>query len=256
MENSIKIMKDAIVDILGKNISSIYIYGSVTTNDFKLGWSDIDILCLTNESISDNQASRLVNLRQDLLNDYEDNEYFRLFEGGMLSVNAFVNTLNDNVVYWGSSGQRITNRHHFNSFSLYELMKHGILIYGTDIRDRLKIPTFDELRKEVIRHYETIRKYAVKTDRSIYSVGWLLDIARGIYTLRTGRVISKTDAGEWALENNISPSLDIMKKVIEIRKHPKNYIYEKSFGDWAESIGDEVQKFADVLENEISILNK
>ena len=254
MENSINIMKNAILDILGKDISTIYLYGSVTTNDFKLGWSDIDILCLTNESILDNQASKLVSLRQDLLNVYKDNEYFRLFEGGMLSVNAFLNKIDDNVVYWGSSGQRITNSYQFNSFSLYELIKHGKLIYGTDIRDRLKTPTFEELSKEVIRHYEVIRKYAVKTDRSVYSVGWLLDIARGIYTLKTGSVISKTDAGEWALENNISPSPYIIKKAIEIRKHPKNYIYEKSFGDWAETIGDEVQKFADILENEINNL--
>ncbi len=126
MENSINTMKNAIVDILGKDISTIYLYGSVTTNDFKLGWSDIDILRLTNKSILDSQASKLVSLRQALFNVHKDNEYFRLFEGGMLSVNAFVNNINDNVVYWGTSGQRITNSYHFNSFSLYELMKHGI----------------------------------------------------------------------------------------------------------------------------------
>lgn len=251
MEKAIEIMKNAIVDILGDNISSIYLYGSITTDDFKLGWSDIDILCLTNESISDNQAFKLVDLRQNLLNIDRENEYFRLFEGGFLSVDAFINNTSDNVVYWGSSGQRITDKYQFNSFSLYELMTHGILIYGTDIRNKFKIPTSEELKKEVVRHYETIRKYAIKTDRSIYSVGWLLDIARGIYTLRTGNVISKTNAGEWVLENNISPSPDIMKKAVEIRKQPKRYIYDESFGDWAETIGDEVQKFTDILENEI-----
>lgn len=51
------------------------------------------------------------------------------------------------------------------------------------------------LKSNVQRHYEVIRRYVQKTDRSLYSYGWLLDISRCIYTLRTGRIIPKTAAG-------------------------------------------------------------
>ena len=57
-----------------------------------------------------------------------------------------------------------------------------------------------------------------KTGRSIYSFGWILDIARCIYTLRTGKIIVKTDVVEWALENNLCPDPDALRIALEIRR--------------------------------------
>lgn len=42
---------------------SVYLYGSSVLNDFRLGWSDIDILILTGKQMSEEQAQRLVGLR-------------------------------------------------------------------------------------------------------------------------------------------------------------------------------------------------
>ena len=85
----------------------------------------------------------------------------------------------------------------FDSFGMTELLVNSVLLYGNDIRNQLKAPEFSELYADVKHHYETIRKYVQKTERSFYSFGWLLDIARFIYTLRTGKIIAKTDAAEW-----------------------------------------------------------
>jgi len=57
----------------------------------------------------------------------------------------------------------------------------------------------------VERHYGAIRKHAVTTDESLYAAGRLLDIARCLYTLRTGKVIARTQAGRWALEQGLAP---------------------------------------------------
>lgn len=75
-------------------------------------------------------------MRQSLLEEEPDDPYYRSFEGGMLTLDAFVNHTADRVVYRGTSGQRLT------------------------------------------------------------------DISRGLYTLRTGKIIAKTAAGEWALREN------------------------------------------------------
>gem|GEM_PF-2819632 len=81
MNRSIEIMKRRIVEILWDNKPSIYIYASIVLDDFKLGWSDIDILCLTKTKISDKQGEQLLNLRQILLSEDKNNLYFRSFEG-------------------------------------------------------------------------------------------------------------------------------------------------------------------------------
>lgn len=251
MKQSIEIMKNRIVNILLHNKPSVYLYGSVVLEDFKLGWSDIDILCLTEKTITDEQANKLVNLRKELLDEYIGNLYFRLFEGGFLTLDAFINDIPDTVVYWGTSGQRITSKYNFDPFSMIELKENGYLLYGDDVRNKFSYPTNDDIKKAVINHYNTIRKYAVTTNRSLYSGGWLLDIARCIFTLRTGKIIAKTKAGKWALENNLVPDVEIMKKVINIREEPNKYKYDDEIMKWTERLGEYIQSFADVLEKEI-----
>ncbi len=253
LKQSIEIMKNSIVSILQDNIKSIYLFGSVPMDDFKLGWSDIDILCLTPTIITDEQAQKLVMLRQSLLMGNKDNVYFRSFEGAIVSLDEFITNEYTKVVYWGTSGQRITDNYFFDAFSQYELIKDGILLYGDDIRSKFILPSYCQLRDEVIRHYEVIRKYAVNTDKSLYSCGWLLDIARGIYTLQTGSVISKTKAGEWALEQNICP-IEIeseLIKTLEIRNNPLKHKNNEDVQTWLTTLGHAIQLFADVLEEEI-----
>ena len=255
LKNSIETVKNSIVDIIDDNMTAIYLYGSVALNDFKLGWSDIDILCLTKFAITDVQARLLVKLRQALLEAEPGNLYYRSFEGGILPLKAFINKSADRVVYWGTRDQRITDVYDFDSFSMYELIVDGVLLFGNNIRAALRMPTYQQLRNDVIRHYQAIRKHAVKTDESMYSYGWLLDIARGIYTLRTGKVIAKTVAGEWALENNICPVAEALRQAVDIRNNPLRYKNDDRYKGWACALGREIQNFANVLENEINLTN-
>ena len=254
-----QIMTNEIVSILADNKPTIYIFGSVALGDFRLGWSDIDIVVLTEREITDEQANVLVGLRQALLERYTGNPYFRLFEGGMRSTSAFLNDASERTVYWGTSGQRIMDTWKMDSFGMVELLDSGILLYGDDIRSEMIYPTYAQMRDDIARHVQMVRKHGD-------SVGWLLDIARGIYTLRTGKVITKTAAGEWVLENGICPSVhlltanapsaadffplhneDAMRKAVAIRKEPQNYSKEDTIIN-RKIVG----LFADVIENEFT----
>lgn len=168
-----------------------------------------------------------------------------------LTLDSFINCITDTVVYWGTSGQRITDKYYCDPFSMIELIEYGYLLYGNEVRDKFIHPTEEEIIEAVVRHCETIRKFAVTTERYIYSAGWLLDIARCIYTLKTGKIISKTEAGKWALDNNLTPDIDIMKKVLNIREEPNTYKDNNEVMIWLGNIGEYIQRFADVLEKEI-----
>ena len=244
-------MVHKISGILSDREPSIYMYGSSVLNDFRLGWSDLDILVLTSKQITDEQAKSLVGLRQAMLADKPDNPYYRSFEGGMLTLDAFLSKKTDRVVYWGTCGERITDSYAFDSFGIAELVESSVLLYGKDIRKELKYPTFHELYADVKRHYETIRKYAQSTGRSYYSFGWMLDIARCIYTLRTGKIIAKTNAAEWALENNLCPDPDALRYALKVRRSPLEYKDDKETFDYAETLAEPIQRFADVLEKEL-----
>ncbi len=244
-------MVGAIADILSDCVPSIYIYGSSALDDFRLGWSDIDLLVLTEKEISELKAEKLVHLRQDLLKTEPDNPYYRSFEGGMLTKKAFDSKSPDRVVYWGTSGERITDQYDFDAFCMEELLKSGVHLYGKDVRGEMKAPGFECLLSGVKRHHETIQKYAGSTKRSLYTFGWMLDIARCIYTLRMGSIISKTKAAEWALENDLCPDADALSLALTVRKNPLKYKCDEEIFDTAETMTDAIYRFNEVLKREI-----
>ncbi len=246
-------MTAQITDILLLNDPSIYIYGSYVLDDFRFGWSDIDILVLTEKPISEQQADKLVFLRQSINTAERNNPFYRCFEGGMLTLDAFKHHVPTKVVYWGTSGQRITDSYFLDACCMKELFDYGRLIYGKDIREQLTPPSFEDVKANIQFHYETIRKYASSSGRSIYSFGWILDIARGIYTLRTGRIISKTAAAEWALQNCVFPDTAALETALAVRKDPLKFQEDTELQALSEKLGNIIQQYANVLEKELKI---
>ena len=251
LKDSIKKMTAEIAAVLNENGPSVYLYGSVVLGDFRLGWSDIDLLVLTREPITAVQAEKLLHLRQSLTEGEPENPYYRLFEGGMLPLSAFLTDMPDTVVYWGTSGERITDRYVFDSFCRLELLEIGVLLYGPDVREQITRPSYEDLRSDVRRHYEAVRAYGSTTGKSLYSFGWLLDISRCIYTLRTGKIIAKTKAGVWALENGLCPDAAALETAVDLRLEPKRFQRETALQLSAASLGAAVQQYADVLQTEL-----
>ncbi len=249
LQEAMKKMQEEIFRIILSS-ASLYLYGSAALNDFRPGWSDIDILCLSEQPLSEKTAENLVTLRQSMEAEYRDSIY-RSFEGNILWEKAFWDKSSCTAVYWGTSGQRITNGCRLDCFSMYELLTDGKVLAGPDRRAKGRLPSYKELREGVLHHYETIREHGGETGESLYSCGWLLDISRCLYTLRTGKVISKTAAGEWALAQGLCPDPQTMVRALEIRKNPKLFLDDPVCRQWCGTLHPKIQEFADVLEQEI-----
>lgn len=250
-EKAVRKMVSSIVGILSENRPSVYLYGSCVLDDFKLGWSDIDVIALTRTPISEEQAGELVGLRQRLSEAEPDSPYYHLFEGAALPLSAFASGKPDRVVYWGTSGERITDTYPFDSLNMTLLLQSGRLLHGWDIRNELKMPGRDELLADVRKHYECIRRHAQTTRRGIYSFGWLLDIARGLYTLRENAVVSKTEAARWALNNGLCPVSESLETALKVRSDPMKYRNDEEALNCSETLGSDIQSFADVLGEEL-----
>lgn len=251
-QRAVNRMVSQIAGILADCAPSVYLYGSCVLDDFRLGWSDIDILVLTKEQIPEDAAETLVGLRQTMLAKEPGNPYYRSFEGGMLQIEVLFDAKPGRAVYWGTGGERMTDRYVCDSFCLTQLQKNGVLLYGEELRAQLPCPTFDDLRADVQRHYTTIRTFAQKTDRSLYTFGWMLDIARCLYTLRTGKVTSKTAAAEWALREQLCADADALAFCLRVRKAPLKYKNDPRTWGYAETLAGPIQRFADVLERELA----
>ena len=65
-------------------------------------------------------------------------------------------------------------------------------------------------------------------------------------------MISKTQAGEWALEKGLFPYEAVLKKTLEIRRSPLEYKNREDIKAWLCGLGPVVQAYADVLEAELA----
>lgn len=255
LKQSLDRMIEFLSETLGDKLQSVYLFGSVTLDDFRPGWSDIDILCLTDDTLSEEEAEKLVNARQTLMEQFPDDPFVRSFEGWILSAAELVGDAPIRAVYWGTKGQKVTQKFTLDVFSRYELIRYGVRVFGPEIRHWLTLPDAQALADGVREHYETIRKYAQQTGTNLYACGWLLDIARCIYTLRTGDVIAKTAAGEWALRENICPDRGELERTLTIRQDPQAYKNKPETKEWLSSLVPCVQRFADVLEQELAVFD-
>ncbi len=253
MMDSIHRMTNEIAGALEDSLHCIWLYGSVVFGDFRMGWSDIDFVALTDRPITEKQANKLLTIRQTLSEGEPENLYYRAFEGIIADIHEYSRNSYSKLVYWGTSGQRITDTYANDVFSQLELSKYGRSVYGTADRSIFSEPCREDIVKAVQAHYEAIRKYACQTDARLYSCGWLLDIARCIYTLRNNDVVAKTQAGIWALENHIFQNEAPLKRTLEIRLHPLEFRDREDVKQWLTGLGPTVQQYADVLEAQLSL---
>ncbi len=228
---------------------TVYLYGSAVAGDYRPGWSDIDLLVLTQRDLSPEEAEGLVMLRQELTAAAPGCPYYRACEGGILPLRAFLSGEETRVVYWGTSGQRVKKRHDLAAFELWQLQHQSLLLRGEDVRGLLPCTGRAELTQAVRALLQTIRDHGSE-DAGLYSFGWLLDAARGLYTLRTGEVIAKTAAGEWALAAHLCPDEAALELALAVRRDTQ-LMAQPEVRQRAATLGSAVQGFADVLEREL-----
>lgn len=247
---AVSVMRERLCAVLGGNIT-LYLHGSVTMGDYRRGWSDIDILCLTKTPLTEAQLDALLMLRQELVNEMGDN-IFRSFEGGILDCDAFLRGERGRAVYWGTSGQRVTDDYAFDVFSRLALIDDGVLLMGGDVRDGLERPGRLELNEAIRRELDAVTAHAGDTGESVYSAGWLFDIARCLYTLDTGKIAPKTRAMEWALQKGLCPKPDVARRALKLRRAPIKYLNEQLTRAWLASLATDVLDFAAVLREKLA----
>lgn len=251
MEHSLEMMLSRMEDILEDNAFTAYLYGSVTMEDFRWGWSDIDLLCLTEREFSASQARRLAGLRQELQAAEPDNRYFRLFEGGVLPFGCYETGGEADAAYWGTSGQRVARRFEVSVFTRLVILDMGRLVHGRERRGEMRRPGYPELREGVAAHYAVIRRQALSPAANLHTAGWMLDIARCLYSLRTGGIISKTAAGKWAMEQRLFPDRRVMERILQIRREPLRYREDPAALEWLAGLEGEIRLFTDRLGQEL-----
>lgn len=233
-----------ITSILGDKVIMACLHGSVMYDDLSPGYSDLDFHCLCLSLFSEEEKNQLLEYRKELKRS--SNIYSRMLEGEFAPIVALNRPINNSVVYWGTSRERLYDAITLKTFSLIGLKKNGIVIYGNDLRNEYPHPSREEMLADIDNLINSIRTYAVVTNEGIHSADWLFLICQSMFWLENDNVTSKTKAAEWVINTYINEWIQYLKKAIELRKCPdiaKTEVNRK----WLSDLGPIIQLACDDL---------
>lgn len=212
-------------------IRAIYLLGSLAYGGFIPGWSDIDgiivLKCAVTKGLHDKYKEIIERLEK-----FFPRWKRKLFIDQLLSETELYST----DIY--SSDLGLVN--------LVSLLETGKLIYGKDVRSKIKPPPKELLNRYMIKELiEKILEYRAdrlpltadisEKDEEIYRdnpshiIAWLFYPTRTLYTLETSKIRSKEEAVRHYISKHKDEYVEFLSKGLEYRKKGVNKIPENEF---------------------------
>lgn len=216
-----------LLDVQKDLIEGVYLTGSILLGDFHPGKSDIDFIVLLRQIPDRATLSGYKNIHKRIQQKFRKprlNGYYLTAEDIRMSEDK-------RGLPSFFEGKWYFNRpFELRMVTLFELANASLTIYG---RPAVDLPTKIGLGEVHAQLYQNINTYWagwVKEHSSISRAGLLLalfprltewgilGVARQLYTLETGKIASKIDAGYYALERSPDSFKDIILTAIDARK--------------------------------------
>ncbi|HVE61451.1 MAG TPA: aminoglycoside adenylyltransferase domain-containing protein [Chitinophagaceae bacterium] len=221
-----------------KIVDGLYLTGSLSMNDFYFNKSDIDFLVLCKKLPDDKIASQLKHIHKTIQKRYSKPD----LSGVYISYDALKTDKPENskVLHYHQGTLRY-GKFEMALVSLSELKLNAVTIFG-EKAEGLPIDIKDCYLNKFL--YDNINSYWakwIKQHSSFFNrkilllffprlTEWsVLGVARQLCTLQTGKIVSKTEAGIYCMQQLPEKFHTIIKEAIEIRKNNRTYPFVKSY---------------------------
>lgn len=191
-----------ITDILGDKIIGIYLFGSLTYEDFIPNRSDLDLLVITYGYLSDVQLEEIKKFHIKIEEDFKN--WKERIECSYTPLKMFDNKFPVNLhrPYYGAGifypAATYGNEWLINNYLIY---KHGITLVGSDIKNLIKQIDIKDVQKASIQDFykEWVPKITDEKwlQNSHYQSYLVLNLCRILHTVLNGEASSKTLSAEW-----------------------------------------------------------
>lgn len=235
----LKIFCNEVKAILNEKFLALYIFGSLAMDDFSEHCSDIDFLALIATQFSRVEGKRLQamhhKLRVTRFGDRLEGEYVAksaLYEKG---VRGLVARCEGGVLLLGVPSK-------FSAENILDIRQNAIVVYGPSPKNMVPCVSRQSV-EEVMQDY--LREINDELQRSelkdlLKDLKWLssevLNTCRTLYTLKTGRITSKSVGARWALRVLSPEWKPLIKCSLAVRRG-------KSRGDYKAFIAAALPRF-------------
>jgi predicted nucleotidyltransferase len=237
-------------DLLGDQLVSVLLHGSVVFDDLAPGYGDLDFVAIVACDVSEETCQRLVELRRPLRAG-EHGVFGAMLEGAFLPRELLDPEKTGAAFWWGTGGERAWQRNQLGWFCLHALRTIGIVILGEDVRAEIPAASRDSLLRDAWVECQNIKEHG--RGGTLHSVDWLLQAARLLFWLKEGELTSKSKAADWGLDHAKGRWRALLPQAKEIRLHPQ-LAESPEVKRWLEGLTEAIQKASQEAEQELLAL--
>jgi hypothetical protein len=187
---------------LGKQFIGLYLYGSLASGDFVPTRSDIDFLVVTADELPAGIIPTLGNMHARLWAG--GSKWALKLEGSYITQAALCRYNPEDGPFPCVNEGKFYLARHENDWVLQRhiLRESGVAVAGPDIGPLIDPVSLDDIRAAVQGYLREWWKPMLHNPERLqsreYQAYATLSMCRALYTLRHGRVASKTDSAQWA----------------------------------------------------------
>jgi len=192
-----------IKSILTNEFVGMYIGGSLAHDSFNPETSDIDCYIITNNALSE----RLIKKIEEMHHQFYTSKlpYAEKIEASYIPQKDLLNFDPQSTrPYFNEGHYYLAHYGNNHLIELFVLREKGISIAGPDIKNLIKEISTQNLKeaiqKNLHEYWEINLKEYLKFKRSDYQVFAILTMCRTLYSLEIGKITSKIEAAQWAMQ--------------------------------------------------------
>lgn len=188
---------------LTNNLIGIYLHGSIPMNCFNPKSSDIDMLVLTKDTLTENQKTKLIAEYNSVKDRCPNKIELNVITEKVL--NPFIYPTPCELYLTGEEDSVLTTTDEYEiASSIVILKKYGICLYGQSIETTFpnisRKHYLDSISKDAEWSYKNIMK-GPNEGNCLVPMYAVLNFCRVLAFIQNDLILSKKDGAQWGLEN-------------------------------------------------------
>ena len=205
--------------VLGTNLGGLYLFGSAAAGAFEDGVSDVDLLAVTLEGLTDAQFANLHAMHHALAREYPAwDDRIELLYVSAAGLKAFRTQVPAIAAISPGEPFHWREAEPGRLMNWYDVQEHGVALFGpppsTFIETISEAEFVESVRGDLANWPAWFEELPRRTGTQSYVV---LTMCRAIHACRTGQQASKTQAGVWATRE-LPEWADLIRTALEWRR--------------------------------------
>lgn len=182
--------------LLGSRLVSVILHGSILFDDLAPGYSDIDVIVIVEDALTEDESAHLDELR---VTSGECAPFGCILEGEFIPKVLCDPQQAGQVYCWGTHRTYSYTGRRRQDFSWQLLLERGIVIFGEDLRAAMPAVPTTVLLDDIRATCAAMREFGSRP--SPKAIEWLFLAARALVWLHERRICSKSEAADWAQQH-------------------------------------------------------